>query len=146
MYLQLILCNILIIVGEGMVREMNVRIDEQHTLYHIKAYLPNDTEITVGKLGTFLFVRGLYVYVGSAKRNIRARVERHIRMEKTMRWHFDYVRPYMDIVDVQTYSGAESECGLFARLMEEAQGEIPVRRFGSSDCRCPAHLFFIREN
>lgn len=121
---------------------MDVKIDEQHTLYHIKAYLPNDTEITVGKLGVFLFTKGIYVYVGSAKRNIKARVERHIRMEKKQRWHFDYVRPYMEIVDVQTYPGKEGECGLFDRLQKEEGGVVSVRGFGSSDCRCSAHLFF----
>ena len=122
---------------------MDVKIEEQHTLYHIKAYLSEDTEITVGKLGTFQFAKGIYVYVGSAKRNIKARVERHIRMEKKQRWHFDYVRPYMEVMDVRTYPGEEGECGLFARLRQEEEGEIAVRKFGSSDCRCPAHLFLI---
>jgi Uri superfamily endonuclease len=123
---------------------MSVKIDDKHTLYHIKIYLPEDREITVGKLGTFIFPKGVYVYVGSDRRNIRARVERHIRPKKKQRWHFDYIRPYMKVMDVQTYPGEEGECGLFARLRKEAGGEILVHRFGSSDCRCPAHLFFIR--
>src|SRR5690606_41358644 len=37
----------------------------------------------------------------------------------------------------------EGECGLFQRLMSENNGSIPVRGFGSSDCKCPAHLFHV---
>jgi Uri superfamily endonuclease len=109
-------------------------------------FLPEDKEITVGKLGTFLFPKVLYVYVGSAKRNIKNRVERHIRLEKKYLCHFNYIRPHMKIIDAQMYPGKEGECGLFVRLREEAKGEITVRGFGSSDCRCPAHLFFSRDS
>jgi len=121
-----------------------IQIGKNHTLYAIKAFMTEEQkEIAVGRLGSFTFHKGLYVYVGSAKRNLRSRVERHIRKEKTMRWHFDYLRPYLEIAAVETFSGDEGECGLFQRLMREYGGIIPARGFGSSDCRCPAHLFFV---
>ncbi|GEN33501.1 MULTISPECIES: GIY-YIG nuclease family protein [Aneurinibacillus] len=121
---------------------MEWKVNPKHTLYSIEMYLPETVKITVGRLGTFIFSAGIYIYVGSAKRNIEARINRHIRKEKPLRWHLDYLRPYAEITEVCTYSGKEGECGLFARLLEEKQGAIPVRGFGSSDCRCPAHLFY----
>lgn len=124
---------------------MNYSIEESDTLYAIKAFMPKDEEaITIGKLGCFHFSKGYYVYVGSAKRNIQARVDRHIQMEKKKRWHIDYLRPYLQIEGVQTYPGNEGECELFRRLMQENAGSMPVKGFGSSDCSCFSHLFYLQ--
>ncbi|WP_035100969.1 GIY-YIG nuclease family protein [Aneurinibacillus terranovensis] len=122
---------------------VEVQVNEQHTLYSVEIYVPEDARITVGKLGEYVFPKGSYVYVGSAKKNIRSRVERHMRMDKNCHWHFDYFRPCGQIVRVLTYAGEEGECGLFERLRSQVNGSIPVRGFGSSDCRCPAHLFYV---
>lgn len=125
---------------------INYSVRESDTLYAVKAWLPEDIEgITIGKLGKFHFPKGHYVYAGSAKRNIRARVDRHIQEDKKQRWHIDYLRPYLQIQAVQTYPGSEGECGLFQRLMRENAGTMPVKGFGSSDCRCFAHLFYSGE-
>lgn len=124
-----------------------VDINENDTLYAIVAKMSENMEqITVGKLGIFSFPKGIYVYVGSAKRNIKARIERHLRKEKNFHWHFDYLRPYTEIVRIKTFPGDVGECGLFAQLRAEYGGEIIVPKFGSSDCSCPAHLFYISGN
>ena len=116
----------------------------RHSLYAISGWLDEEVaELAIGKLGIFSFRRGLYVYVGSARRNPRARIGRHLRTEKTMRWHFDYLRPHLRIVGVDTFPGDEGECRLFRRLMEACGGTVPVRGFGSSDCGCEAHLFYV---
>lgn len=117
------------------------------TLYAIKSIMADDNrDITIGKLGSFTFQKGIYVYVGSAKRNIKSRIDRHLKLEKKLHWHFDYLRPFVEILEVQTYSGDEGECQLFQRLMQENKGTIPVHGFGSSDCKCAAHLFYIESN
>ncbi|HEY8529200.1 MAG TPA: DUF123 domain-containing protein [Paenibacillaceae bacterium] len=64
-------------------------------------------------------------------------------IKKTMRWHFDYLRPHLRIACVDTFPREEGECGLFRRLMAEHGGVVPVRGFGSSDCGCEAHLFYV---
>ena len=46
---------------------------------------------TVGGLGTFDFPAGCYVYTGSPKRNLHARVARHHSRGKRLRWHIDYL-------------------------------------------------------
>jgi Uri superfamily endonuclease len=118
------------------------QINEAHTLYAIEMRMTRDEEITIGKLGSFSFHQGTYVYVGSAKRNIRSRISRHVTREKKHRWHLDYLRPYVDIVGIQTYPGKEGECQLFQRLMKDHQASVPVKGFGSSDCKCVSHLFY----
>ncbi|WP_152655639.1 DUF123 domain-containing protein [Oceanobacillus sp. CFH 90083] len=127
-------------------KPINYSVWESDTLYAVKAWLPENTEaVTVGRLGQFHFPKGYYVYVGSAKQNIRARVDRHIQMDKKKRWHIDYLRPYLQIQAVQTYPGAEGECALCERLMQENAGTMPVKGFGSSDCRCFSHLFYSKK-
>lgn len=124
---------------------MEYLFEENHTLYMIEGYLDHDQEIKVGKLGTFIFPCGRYIYVGSARRNIRSRIERHLRIEKKLRWHFDYLRPFLQVEKVQTFDGMNGECGLFHKLFLEKEGEIIVKGFGSSDCKCHSHLFFNKD-
>lgn len=124
-----------------------MKIDEQHTLYAITVKLSEDIdELPIGKLGRFTFRKGLYVYVGSAKRHIKKRIERHLKIDKKQHWHFDYLRPHVEIIDVKTFSNEEGECGLFHKLKEEYNGKIVVKKFGSSDCQCMSHLFYVKHS
>ena len=97
--------------------------------------------IRVGCLGNFLFPAGRYVYTGSAKRNLEARIARHLRKEKTLRWHIDWLlaAPGVEVVSVQRSS--ESECALNQGLA----GAIVAPGFGASDCRngCSSHLRYL---
>lgn len=125
---------------------MDKSIPKSHTLYAIRGFLPKKQQrVQIGKLGAFSFEKGYYIYVGSAKRNISARISRHLQIEKKKRWHLDYLRPYLRIQEVQTYNGKEGECQLFHRLMKEHNGSIPAKGFGSSDCTCLSHLFYLKE-
>lgn len=119
-------------------------IDPAHTLYAIYLEIQDKQEIEIGKLGSFPFEKGTYIYVGSAKRNIVARVERHKRLEKKLKWHFDYLRPFGQITRIITYEGSIGECQLAEKIRKEVGGTMPVQRFGSSDCRCHSHLVYFR--
>jgi len=92
----------------------------------------------IGRLGAFDFPAGRYVYTGSAKRHIEARIARHLRQKKALRWHIDYLlaAPGVRVVDV--VRSRRSECA----LNRAARGRIPVAGFGASDCGagCGAHL------
>ena len=98
-------------------------------------------KIRVGRLGQFEFAVGEYVYSGSAKRGICARVNRHLRSEKKLRWHIDYLlaAPAVTITKVRISTIAECQ------LVAEAGGKIVVPGFGSSDCThgCGSHLRFL---
>lgn len=102
--------------------------------------------IVVGRLGCFLFPAGFYVYTGSAVRGLEARIARHLRRRKKLRWHIDYLLQYGRVVGVRRYRGGLSECKL-SRGVESLPGSsMVVRGFGSSDCKCPAHLYYFRRN
>jgi len=100
--------------------------------------------IRVGRLGAFRFPRGVYFYVGSAQRNLAARLARHGRRRKPLRWHIDYLSRYARLIGTMEFAGGRSrECALARRLAREFV--LPVPGFGSSDCRCPAHLFYASD-
>jgi sugar fermentation stimulation protein A len=111
-------------------------------LYLIVLRVARDRRIRVGALGLRRFRCGWYVYVGSAKRNLRHRVARHLRLRTRRRWHIDYLRTISMAPNafVIRLAGA-TECGL-AREVQNTGGDA-VPGFGCSDCRCPAHLFFF---
>ena len=114
---------------------------DNHTYYSIFLNIKKECEVEIGKLGIQSFQPGVYVYVGSAKRNLLKRVERHICMNKKKRWHMDYIRPYGSIVKIITYDDSLGECELAGKFI--AKGEIPVPRMGSSDCKCPSHFIYL---
>jgi Uri superfamily endonuclease len=99
--------------------------------------------VVVGRLGPFRLRPGWYVYAGSAfgPGGLRARIDHHRRLAARPHWHIDYLRRHTRFAGVWYTAGVRCEHE-WARLFREAPGaEIPVRRFGSSDCDCPAHLF-----
>ncbi len=102
--------------------------------------LPKMTNIPVGKLGQFSFPPGQYIYVGRAKKNLKNRLERHQRENKTLRWHIDYLLQYAKLETIITYDGND-ECGLARHLSCQQGITTPVYKFGSSDCSCESHLF-----
>ena len=111
--------------------------------YALVLHLGRQEEIAIGKLGTFVFPAGYYLYLGSAlgPGGLEARLARHRRRGKRPRWHIDYLLERAAPVEVWSVaSGRRLEC-LWARAARELPGaRIPVPGFGSSDCRCPSHL------
>jgi Uri superfamily endonuclease len=95
-------------------------------------------EIEVGRLGVCRFPPGRYVYTGSAKTNMDARIARHKSNDKKLRWHIDYLlnSPHANITRVTKSS--QSECA----VNQSVAGDIPVPGFGASDCKrgCISHL------
>lgn len=82
---------------------------------------------------------GVYFYFGSARGpgGLRARVGRHMRQGKAVRWHVDQLTERGRVVGAWVVPGGD-ECALRARF---AGCPVPLPGFGSSDCRrCPSHL------
>ena len=68
--------------------------------YALVLHLECTEEITVGKLGMFTFPAGYYLYVGSAlgPGGLEARLARHRRRGKKLRWHIDYLLEHAQLV------------------------------------------------
>jgi Uri superfamily endonuclease len=101
--------------------------------------------VTAGRLGVIALEPGTYAYVGSAHGpgGLRARVLRHLRRDKPLRWHIDYLTIALPVAHVVVATGDERfECAWVRRLLAEPGACAAVSGFGSSDCRekCPAHL------
>jgi Uri superfamily endonuclease len=95
----------------------------------------------VGALGELTFPAGLYAYVGSAQNNLELRVKRHLRKEKRLFWHIDYLLNNEVAKVIGVYyrqGGKEEECQVASLL---AQNGKSITGFGCSDCRCRSHLF-----
>jgi Uri superfamily endonuclease len=103
--------------------------------------------LAVGRIGTFELHGGYYAYVGSAHGpgGLRARIGRHLCAGKPLHWHIDYLTALAPVVAIWLRESAERlECRWAQALA--ARGTIPVPRFGSSDCSCPAHLIALTDD
>jgi sugar fermentation stimulation protein A len=108
--------------------------------YILLLHLTKDEKIKVGRLGVILFQKGWYLYTGSAKRNLKKRMARHMRKRKNLFWHIDYLREAADkCIPIPVRSSTPLECPMSKRLGEIADWSVP--KFGSSDCHCDTHLF-----
>jgi len=109
--------------------------------YQLFIELPRPITVTIGRLGSFSFAAGRYVYTGSARRNLEARVARHLRAEKTLRWHIDYLLAAPGTRVLSVRRSRREECA----LNQATKGAIPVPSFGASDCRacCGSHLKYL---
>lgn len=108
--------------------------------YIFLMHIADDVEVTVGSLGTLHFVPGYYLYAGTAKRALTKRLNRHLRKQKAVHWHLDYLRNYADsCVAIPIRASEPLEHELAAALQGIADGCVPA--FGSSDCSCDSHLF-----
>lgn len=104
-------------------------------------------EVAVGRLGRWRLA-GSYAYVGSAQGpgGFR-RVQRHREVAEgrnpTRRWHIDFLLGAGALrgVFVLETEDPSMECRLARALAQRLPLAIP--RFGSSDCRCPTHLFAV---
>ncbi len=113
-------------------------------VYHLVLHASQATTLQVGKLGTFTFPAGYYVYTGSAMGGLGVRLGRHRRRRKKLRWHIDYLLQQADLVDVLTVATwRRMECRLNRRVLNIEGARVVAPGFGSSDCRCPSHLIYV---
>ena len=115
--------------------------DSDSGVYIAVFHLHEDCDISVGKLGRFRFRSGVYFYAGSAQRNLSARLERHGRKSKPLRWHIDYLSVRSEMLGAIVVAGQrQRECELAKELAD--MFELAAPSFGASDCRCAGHLFY----
>ncbi len=117
--------------------------------YVVVLRLPQARRLSVGRLGTFLFPRGTYAYLGQAGRpgGLQARLRRHVLGPRTRRWHVDFLRTYAQPVAWGWRTGPGEpglplECQWSQALAGLPGVFVPAPGFGASDCPsgCPAHL------
>lgn len=106
--------------------------------------MDRDIDLEIGSLGRISFKAGEYCYAGSAMNGIENRISRHMRRNKTIRWHIDRLTVVAEKMEAHVSDGEEPvpEC-IIAETASDLGAIRCVKGFGSSDCRCPTHLFRI---
>jgi len=103
-------------------------------------------DVQIGKRGEISLEPGRYLYGGSAKRGIAARVNRHFSGGETLYWHIDYLtrHPRVDVIEAWCYpdnSLVEHQLAAMENLSENGI----FRGFGNGDCKegCRSHLWKV---
>jgi Uri superfamily endonuclease len=111
------------------------------TSYQLVIDVSAAVRITVGRLGSFEFPAGRYIYTGSARGGVEARVRRHLRRDKRLHWHVDFLLAAPGVRVVDTRRSTAAEC----ILNQRTAGCIVAPGFGASDCRagCGSHLKWL---
>jgi len=113
--------------------------------YVLVLEITRNTYIDVGKWKDIPFKNGLYLYIGSAKRGLQKRIDRHCSFNKKFHWHIDYILSHENtsLIEVWTKEKDE-ECAVASTISKLPETEIVRKGIGSSDCRCQTHLFFFK--
>lgn len=108
--------------------------------YVLLIELSEEQTITVGRQQAQLFLPGYYAYVGSAMGGFCSRLNRHLKSQKKLHWHIDYL---LEEASISNIIICESEHRLECVIAQTLSQRFPaIPGFGASDCHCHSHLFF----
>jgi len=120
--------------------------------YAVILTLESPQTVTIGRLGSYALAGGDYLYAGSAHGpgGLRARLGRHLQGSDRTRWHIDYVRKIARVHAwgyLVSSSATALECQWSQWLANVPGTNVPIPRFGASDCRsgCRAHLLHFTQ-
>ena len=111
-------------------------------VYQLRISVRKIYSISIGKLGTFTFPTGQYVYTGRAKKNLRQRIDRHKKTDKKCFWHIDYLltEENVQIQDISVISqNSGRECSENKKLLM-GNSSIVAKGFGAEDA---GRIYFI---
>ncbi|MEM3402201.1 MAG: GIY-YIG nuclease family protein [Candidatus Hadarchaeales archaeon] len=112
-------------------------------VYVLLIHVPYSFSTKVGELGNIEFEQGYYAYIGSAMGGLEKRVGRHMKGEKKLHWHIDYLLLHSRPVDVFIAETNEKcECKIAEELCRRFSS---IEGFGSSDCGCKSHLVYSKD-
>ncbi|MBN2581427.1 MAG: GIY-YIG nuclease family protein [Planctomycetes bacterium] len=112
--------------------------------YCLLLHVPRPIYLTAGRLSGTHVEPGFALYVGRARKNLFARLARHMRRRKPRRWHIDYFFPAATPLGAFVLTdGGLSECAIADRLARRPAVRRIIPGFGASDCRCKGHLLWM---
>jgi Uri superfamily endonuclease len=115
--------------------------------YSLYISISEPINVKIGALGDIKFDKGCYVYVGSAFNSLLPRIIRHFKVSRedhrVIHWHIDYLLREKEVRIERVYvkvNGEKKECSLAEKALMYG---VPIKKFGSSDCKCVSHLFRV---
>lgn len=123
-------------------------IDISKGVYLLELQLRNPTNIYLNRFGDLKFPAGFYYYSGSAMKNLKHRVNRHLATDKKIKWHIDYLTSNKNFEKESVFllkaDKKEMECDFVQQFEAHINAEHKFKKFGSSDCRtCKSHLLYL---
>ncbi len=112
--------------------------EEKYRSYMLFMNINKNLSLRIGKLGKLRFDKGKYIYVGSARKGLNNRIQRHLAKNKRLFWHIDYLTIRSEVYIYNVGFSNIEECRL-AQFLSKRLEVIP--KFGCSDCHCKGHLF-----
>ena len=111
--------------------------------YVLLIKLTEEQTITIGRRQAQHFPGGYYAYVGSAMSGFKSRISRHLKKDKKLHWHIDYLlqKAVIDNI-ILCPTDDRAECTI-AQALSHQFDAIPG--FGASDCKCRSHLFLASD-
>ena len=128
--------------------QVRAKIPAQGGTYILLMRVQMPSTVEIGKKGAIRLRPGFYLYVGSAfgPGGLRARVGRHARDEKPLRWHIDYLRQKAHLAAVYFSTDEDHLEDDWAESIQAWPGvQVPMPGFGASDSKVLSHLFFCPE-
>lgn len=119
-------------------------------IYLLELFANSEFLILNPKFKNITFPKGFYYYIGSAQKNLKSRVLRHISAEKKIHWHIDYLTTHKSLKITKTFIFPNAEKHFEAEIANSFCNyfgtEIIVEGFGNSDTKdTKSHLFFKNE-
>jgi Uri superfamily endonuclease len=127
-----------------------INIPEIGGTYILIMNVVDDLYVKIGCLGRHELKKGIYIYVGSARGpgGLKARIYRHLKLNKKVRWHIDYltVNPKVKIKAIfYLESRALLETVIAKKLFNDDFFEGVVKGFGCTDKRSSyTHLYKLK--
>ena len=123
-------------------------------VYVLIIEIPQDITIDVGSMKSEKFLKGQWVYVGSAQgkasTNLENRLKRHFSKKKKIHWHIDYLLDNQVILKDAALATTDEkkECQIVHSLIHTGNFGWGPSGFGASDCKskCISHLLTYSKN
>lgn len=125
-------------------------IKDNSGIYLLEIKAESDFRVGIKKFSGLDFPAGYYYYAGSAQKNFKQRLNRHIRKDKIIHWHIDHITTIetnkITSILIDTGKQKEFECRLVQNLLTEFKLKSIAKGFGNSDCNiCESHLLFSKK-
>lgn len=117
--------------------------------YALILKIEKNLKITTGIHGKVTVPGGWFLYAGRASRGLSKRLERHRKPQKLVHWHIDRLTTHRQVTihDILVLpENPERECEIIRKCLDYPSTNVPIIRFGNSDCTegCPAHLVQLK--
>ena len=119
-------------------------------IYILELFAEKDFTISAKKFIGVTFPLGFYYYIGSAQKNLKSRIERHLKKDKIINWHIDHLTTHESIRIINYFILHEAEKNIEAEIANnfelDFEGQVIVNGFGNSDTKeTKTHLFYKNE-